>query len=71
MSIPLLYDRFYEMSYAHEFFHNIRAYHRINVAHTTYPVTKTKKNTGLYVRESVEKYSDIACGQDIWHIYKE
>jgi hypothetical protein len=35
--------------------HGIRAYHRINVAHTSYPVTRTKKNTGLHVREGVKK----------------
>jgi hypothetical protein len=35
--------------------HGIRAYHRTNVVHTTYPVTKTRKNTGLHVGEGVEK----------------
>jgi hypothetical protein len=35
--------------------HGIRAYHRTNVAYTTYPVTRTRKNTGLHVREGVEK----------------
>jgi hypothetical protein len=33
----------------------IIAYHKTNVTHTTYPVTRTRKNTGLHVREGVEK----------------
>jgi hypothetical protein len=39
----------------YEFLYGIRAYHKMNEAHTTYLVTKTIKNTGLYVREGVEQ----------------
>ena len=38
----------------------------MNEVHITYPVIRTKKNTGLYVREC-----HIACGQDLGHVYKK
>jgi hypothetical protein len=41
--------------FCYYFSHGIRAYHMINVAHTTYPVTRTRKNASLHMRNGVEK----------------
>ena len=55
----LLWNQFYEISYlvtrSWTFLHAIIIYHMINEVHTTYPVTRAKKNIDIHVRESAEE----------------